>query len=70
MIHGTHNISLKGTWNVWSLYRSGLLTTEARELTRYKLCLVGVLEVRWDNWGTFRAGDYIDINRKENKNYQ
>jgi hypothetical protein len=31
-----------GTWNVKSLYRSGLLTTVARELARYKLDLVGV----------------------------
>jgi len=32
-----------GTWNVRSLYRSGSLTTAARELD-----LVGVQEVRWE----------------------
>ena len=30
----------------------------ARELTRYKLDLVGVQEVRWDKEGTVKAGDY------------
>jgi len=48
-----------GTWNVRSLYRVGSLTAVARELTRYKLDLVGVQEVRWDKGGTVRAGDYI-----------
>ena len=47
-----------GTWNVRSLYRAGSLTATARELARYKLDLVGVQEVRWDNGGTVRAGDY------------
>ena len=43
-----------GTWNVRSLYRA--LTAVARELTRYKLDLVGVQEVRWDKGDTVRAG--------------
>jgi hypothetical protein len=30
----------------------------ARELARYKLDLVGVLEVRWDKEGTVKVGDY------------
>jgi hypothetical protein len=30
-----------GTWNVRSLYRAGSLSASARELTRYKLDLVG-----------------------------
>jgi len=46
------------TWNVRSLYRSGSLTTVARELARCKLDLVGVLEVKWDKGGTIGAGDY------------
>jgi hypothetical protein len=25
-----------GTWNVWSLYRAGLLTAAVRELARYQ----------------------------------
>ena len=36
------------TGNVRSLYRSGSLIAAARKLTRYKLDLVGVQEVRWD----------------------
>ena len=47
-----------GTWNVRSLYRADSLTAAARELARYKLDLVGVQEVRWDNGGTVRAGGY------------
>jgi hypothetical protein len=46
-----------GTWNVRSLYRSGSFTAAARELARYKLDLVGELEVRWDREGKVRAGD-------------
>jgi hypothetical protein len=48
-----------GTWNVRSLYTSGPLTTLTRESARYKLVLVDVQEVRWDNGGTVRARDYI-----------
>jgi hypothetical protein len=35
-----------GTWNVRSLYRVGSLMTVSRELSRYRLDLVGVQEVR------------------------
>ena len=59
-----------GTWNVRSLYRVGSLTAEARELARYKLDLVCVQEVRWDNWGTVRAGDYNFFYGKGNENHQ
>ena len=44
-----------GTWNVRSLYMAGSTTAEARELAKYKLDLVGVQEVRWDEGGTVRA---------------
>jgi hypothetical protein len=56
-------------WNVRSLCRSGLLTTAARELARYKLDLVGIQEVRWDKGGTVRAGDYLFFYRKGNENH-
>jgi exonuclease III len=46
------------TWNVRSLCRAGSLTAAVRELARYKLDLVGVQKVRWDNGGTVRTGDY------------
>ena len=49
---------LLGTWNVRNPYRAGALMAAARELPRYKLYLVGVQEVRWENEGTVKAGDY------------
>ena len=59
-----------GTRNVWSLYRSGSLTTLARELARYKLDLMAVQQVRWDTGGTVRAADYIFFYGKGNENHQ
>ena len=44
-----------GTWNVRSLCRARSLTAAARELARYKLDLVCVQEVRWDDGGRVRA---------------
>jgi hypothetical protein len=41
-----------GLWSVRSLYRAGPLMTVSRELSRYKLDLVGVQEVRWEGGGT------------------
>ena len=37
-----------GTWNVRSLYRTGLLTTVTRKFARYKVDLVSVQKVRLD----------------------
>jgi hypothetical protein len=45
---------LLGTWNVRNLYRAESLMAAAKELTRYKLDLVGVQEVRWDKDGTVK----------------
>jgi hypothetical protein len=56
---------LLGTWNVRSLYRAGSIMAAARELARYKLDLVGVQEVRWDEEGTVKAGDYSFFYGKE-----
>ena len=50
-----------------SLYRVGALTAAAMELARQKLDLVGVQEVRWDNGGTVKAGNYIFSTEKETK---
>jgi hypothetical protein len=47
-----------GLWNVRSLYRAGSLMTVLRELTRYKLDLVGVQEVRWEGGGIKPTGEY------------
>jgi hypothetical protein len=39
-----------GTWSNGSLYKAGLLMTVAKEISEYKLNLVGVQEVRWERW--------------------
>jgi exonuclease III len=41
-----------GTWNVSTLYGAGSLMTVAKELSKYKIDLVGVQEVRWDRGNT------------------
>jgi exonuclease III len=46
------------TWNVRSLYRAGSLMTVSRELSRYRLDLVGVQEIRWEGSGTIPAREY------------
>jgi exonuclease III len=58
------------TWNVRSLYRSGSLTTAARELGKYKSDLVGVQEVRGDKEGTVRAEEYTFFYGKGQENHQ
>jgi len=45
--------------------RTGSLTAVARELARYKLDLVGVQEVRWNNGDMVRAGNYNFSMQKE-----
>ena len=59
-----------GTLNVTSLYRAGSFIAAARELARYKVHLLGVQEVRWDNVGKVRAGDYNFLYGKGNENLQ
>jgi hypothetical protein len=44
--------------------------TVARELARYKLYLVGVAEIRWNNGGTVRAGEYTFFYGNGNKSHQ
>jgi exonuclease III len=58
-----------GTWNVRSLYRAGSLMTVSRKLSRYRLDLVGVQEVRWEDSGTVPAGEYTFFNGKGNENH-
>jgi hypothetical protein len=55
-----------GLWNVRSLYRAGSLMTVSRELTRYKLDLVGVQEIRSEGSGTEPEGEYIFFYGKGN----
>jgi hypothetical protein len=56
-----------GLWNVRRLYRAGSLMTVSRELARYKLDLVAVQEVRWEDGGTEPAGEYIFFYGKGNR---
>jgi hypothetical protein len=44
--------------------------TVAKEITKYKLDLVGVQEIRWDRGGTEPAGEYMFFNGKGNKNHE
>jgi hypothetical protein len=59
-----------GLWNVRSLYRAGSLMTASRELSRYKLDLAGVQEVRWEGGGTKPAGEYTFFYGKGNENHE
>jgi hypothetical protein len=54
-----------GTWNVRSTYRA-----VGEEISKYKLDLVGVQEVRWDGGGTERAGEYTFFYLKKNENHE
>jgi hypothetical protein len=49
-----------GTWHIRTLYGGGgdSLMTFSRELSRYRLDLVGVQEVRWEGNGTVPLGEY------------
>jgi hypothetical protein len=40
------------------MYKAGSLMTVAKEISKYKLNLTGVLEVRWDKGGTEPVGEY------------
>jgi exonuclease III len=59
-----------GTWNVRSLYRAGSLLTAAKELSKYKLDLVAVQEVKWDRGRTEPAGEYTFSYGKGNENHE
>jgi hypothetical protein len=46
------------------------LMTFSRELSKCKLNLVGVQEVRWEGGGTEPAGDYTLFHGKGNENHE
>jgi hypothetical protein len=58
-----------GTWNIRSLYRVGSLMIVSRELSRYRLDLMGVQEVRWEGSSTAPAGEYTFFYGKGNENH-
>jgi hypothetical protein len=55
-----------GTWNVSSMYRAGSLRAVAEEISKYKLDLVRVQEVRWGGGGAETAGEYTFFYGKGN----
>jgi exonuclease III len=57
-----------GTWNGRSLYRAGSLVTVSKELSKYKLDLVGVQEIRQEGGGTEPAEEYSFFYGKRNEN--
>jgi hypothetical protein len=59
-----------GIWNVWNSHRAGSLMTVSRELSKYKLYLVGVQEVRWEGYGFEPAGEYTFFYGKGNENHE
>jgi hypothetical protein len=59
-----------GTWNVRSLYRIDSLMTVAKEMSKYKLDLVGIQKVRWDSCGTEPAGEYTIVYGKGNEDHE
>jgi hypothetical protein len=52
------------------MHRAGSLRAVAEEISKYKLDLVGVQEVRWDGGGTERAGAYTFFYAKGNENHE
>jgi hypothetical protein len=59
-----------GTWNVRSMYRAGSLRAVAEEISKCKLDLVGVQEVRWNGHGNEPAGKYTFFYGKGNENHE
>jgi hypothetical protein len=53
-----------GIRKVRSLYRAGSLLAISKELSKYKLDLIGVQEARWDGGGTEPAGEYTILYEK------
>jgi hypothetical protein len=59
-----------GMWYVKILYRAGSLMTVLKEISKYKLDLVGVQEIRWDRGGTEAAGEYTFLYNKGNEDHE
>jgi hypothetical protein len=44
-------------FSTWNIMKFGSLVTVSKELSKYKLDLVGVQEVRWESGGTELEGE-------------
>jgi hypothetical protein len=53
-----------------SLYRASSVVTVSKELSKCKLDLVGVQDVRWKGEGTEPAGEYTFLYVKGNENHE
>jgi hypothetical protein len=62
-----HDMGL-GTWNGRSLYKAGSFMTVSKEISKYKLDLVGVQKVRWNRGGTEPTGEYTFFYGKGTEN--
>jgi hypothetical protein len=52
------------------MYRADSLRAVAKEISKYKVYLVGVQEVRWDGSGREPAGEYTFLYGKGNENHE
>jgi hypothetical protein len=52
------------------MHRASSLRSVAEEISKYKLDLVGVREVRWDGGGTEPTGEYTFFYGNGNENYE
>jgi hypothetical protein len=59
-----------GARNVRSMYRAGSLRAVAEEISKHKLDLLGVQEVRWEGGGNEQAGEYTLFYGKGNENHE
>jgi hypothetical protein len=57
-------------WNVWSTHRAASLMTVLRELSIYRLDLLGVQEVRSQDSGTEPAEEYTFVYGTGNQNHE
>jgi hypothetical protein len=59
-----------GNLNVRSMCRAGSFRAVGEEISKYKLDLVGVQEVRYDRDGTEPADEYTFFSGKGNENHE
>jgi hypothetical protein len=59
-----------GLWKVRSLYRASSLMTVSRELSKCKLDLAGMQQVRWEGGGAQPEGEYTFFYGKGNENHE